>query len=106
MMSRRSPEVRPAKIQRPYWCTFACTHSAPVRVFPHPLPARMSQVSQSPGGAFCSGLASSSHGRLSSTLVGTSRKLAPDRVVEDFPLVVVEVARDVTRLSPFGCLSA
>src|SRR5262249_22004704 len=37
--------------------TFDRTHSAPVRVLPHPRPARMSQVTHWPGGAICSGRA-------------------------------------------------
>jgi len=33
------------------------THSAPVRLFPQPLPARMSHVRQPPSGGSCSGRA-------------------------------------------------
>ena len=33
--------------------TIECTHSAPARVLPNPRPAIISQVRQSPPGAFC-----------------------------------------------------
>src|SRR5882724_11857823 len=46
----------------------AFDHSAPVRVFPNPRPARISQVShQSPAGASCSGRATQSQRRDNST---------------------------------------
>src|SRR6266536_1587540 len=43
-------------------CACCLAHSAPLRVFPNPRPASISQTSQSPAGARCAGRAICSHG--------------------------------------------
>ena len=47
--SSRARATRAMRVAR-LFSTWVRTHSAPVRVFPNPRPARMSQVSQSPSG--------------------------------------------------------